>query len=163
MKYDWVISDKDSSGNLEEKGQGEYKKLRSSLAWRTTREVQKIAAMIERDDENLQRITDFYMTRRPSRVYIEGLHQGWLVAGGEVESLDQFLARLIVQAQELVAERKLPTLITDRNDLAVTDLAVSAKVITEVETKYDSNRAVEDSGLNDSQAMMSDNNRTRTL
>ena len=113
MKYDWVISDKDSSGDIEEKGKGEYKKLRSSLAWRTTREVQKIAAMIERDDENLQRITDFYMTRRPSRVYLEGLHQGWLVAGGEVESLDQFLARLIVQAQELVDERKLPTLMTE--------------------------------------------------
>ncbi len=145
MKYDWVISDKDSSGDIEEKGKGEYKKLRSSLAWRTTREVQKIAAMIERDDENLQRITDFYMTRRPSRVYLEGLHQGWLVAGGEVESLDQFLARLIVQAQELVAERKLPTL------------------MTEVETESDSNRAVSTSGLKDSESIMSDNYRTRTL
>ena len=46
----------------------------------------------------VQRVTDLYLAGRPSRVRIENLHQGWLTAGGEVESLDQFLSRLIGQA-----------------------------------------------------------------
>ena len=131
--HDWKISDTDSSGNVEESGKGEYKRLRASLQFSTSTETQLIASMLERG-WNVERITDLYLTRRPSRVRIEGLHQGWLTAGGAVESLDQFLSRLIGQAKELVADKKQPTLITDSNDLAFTDLAVKAKVITEVET-----------------------------
>ena len=133
MKAEWIISDTDSSGNVEESGKGEYKRLRASLQFSTSTETQLIASMLERG-WNVERITDLYLTRRPSRVRIEGLHQGWLTAGGAVESLDQFLSRLIGQAKELVADKKQPTLITDSNDLAFTDLAVKAKVITEVET-----------------------------
>ena len=156
MKYDWTISDTDSSGNVEEKGKSEYKRLRASLQFSTSTETQLIASMLERG-WNVERITDLYLTRRPSRVRIEGLHQGWLTAGGAVESLDQFLSRLIGQAKELVADKKQPTLITDSNDLAFTDLAVKAKVITEVETESDSNRQVEDSDMVDTEPIMSDN------
>ena len=158
MKYDWTISDTDSSGNIEEKGKGEYKRLRASLQFSTATETQLIASMLERgwDDE---RVTDLYLTRRPSRVRVEGLHQGWLTAGGAVESLDQFLSRLIGQARELVADKKQPTLITDTDDLAssgirmagevaseiITDLAAKAKVITEVDKQIiGRNSATED-------------------
>ena len=141
--HDWKISDTDSSGNVEESGKGDYKRLRASLQFSTVAEEQNIASMFDRGWD-VERITDLYLTRRPARVRIEGLHRGWLTAGGEVESLDRFLARLVAEGQKLAIDRKQPTLITDSNDLAFTDLAVKAKVITEVETESDSNRQVED-------------------
>jgi len=133
MKAEWIISDMDSSGDIEESGKDERKRLRASLQFSTSAEEQNIASMFDRGWDK-QRITDLYLTRRPARVRIEGLRQGWLTAGGEVESLDRFLARLIADGQKLAIDRKQPTLITDSNDLAFTDLAVKAKVITEVET-----------------------------
>jgi len=131
--HDWRISDTDSSGNVEESGKGDYKRLRASLQFSTSAEEQNIASMFDRGWD-LERITDLYLTRRPARVRIEGLHRGWMVAGGERESLDRFLARLIADGQKLANDRKQPTLITDSKDLAFTDLAIKAKVITEVET-----------------------------
>jgi len=133
MKAEWIISDIDSSGDIEESGKSERKRLRASLQYSTSSEEQCIASMLGRGWDS-ERITDLYLTRRPSRVRIEGLHRGWMTAGGEVESLDRFLARLIADGQKLANDRKQPTLITDSKDLAFTDLAVKAKVITEVET-----------------------------
>ena len=133
MKAEWIISDMDSSGDIEESGKDERKRLRASLQFSTSAEEQNIASMFDRGWD-VERITDLYLTRRPARVRIEGLHQGWLTAGGEVESLDRFLARLIADGQKLAIDRKQPTLITDSKSLAFTDLAVKAKVITEVET-----------------------------
>jgi len=133
MKAEWIISDIDSTGDIEESGKAERKRLRASLQYSTSSEEQCIASMLGRGWDS-ERITDLYLTRRPSRVRIEGLHRGWMTAGGEVESLDRFLARLIADGQKLANDRKQPTLITDSKDLAFTDLAVKAKVITEVET-----------------------------
>jgi hypothetical protein len=133
MKAEWIISDMDSSGDIEESGKDERKRLRASLQFSTSAEEQNIASMFDRGWD-VERITDLYLTRRPARVRIEGLHQGWLTAGGEVESLDRFLARLVADGQKLAIDRKQPTLITDSKSLAFTDLAVKAKVITEVET-----------------------------
>ena len=168
--HEWTISDKDSSGNLEERGKGEYKRLRASLQFTTSTEVKNMADMSDRGWD-AARITDLYLTRRPARVRIENLHRGWMTAGGEVESLDRFLARLIADGQKLAADRKPPTLITDTDDLAssgirmagevaseiIGDLAGKAKVITEVETESDSNRQVEDSDMVDTEPIMSDN------
>ena len=133
MKAEWIISDIDSTGDIEESGKAERKRLRASLQYSTSSEEQCIASMLGRGWDS-ERITDLYLTRRPSRVRIEGLHRGWMTAGGEVESLDRFLARLIADGQKLANDRKQPTLITDSKDLAFTDLAVKAKVITEVQT-----------------------------
>ena len=133
MKAEWIISDIDSTGDIEESGKAERKRLRASLQYSTSSEEQCIASMLGRGWDS-ERITDLYLTRRPSRVRIEGLHRGWMTAGGEVESLDRFLARLIADGQKLANDRKQPTLITDSKDLAFTDLAIKAKVITEVET-----------------------------
>ena len=133
MKAEWIISDIDSSGDIEESGKSERKRLRASLQYSTSSEEQCIASMLGRGWD-LERITDLYLTRRPARVRIEGLHRGWMVAGGERESLDRFLARLIADGQKLANDRKQPALITNPKDLAFTDLAVKAKVITEVET-----------------------------
>ena len=99
MKADWIISDIDSSGDIEESGKAERKRLRASLQYSTSSEEQCIASMLGRGWDS-ERITDLYLTRRPSRVRIENLHRGWMVAGGERESLDQFLARLIRQARK---------------------------------------------------------------
>ena len=170
MKAEWIISDIDSTGDIEESGKAERKRLRASLQYSTSSEEQCIASMLGRGWDS-ERITDLYLTRRPSRVRIEGLHRGWMTAGGEVESLDRFLARLIADGQKLAADRKPPTLITDTDDLAssgirmagevaseiIGDLAGKAKVITEVETESDSNRQVEDSDMVDTEPIMSDN------
>lgn len=97
--HEWTISDIDSTGDIEESGKAERKRLRASLQYSTSSEEQCIASMLGRGWD-LERITDLYLTRRPARVRIEGLHRGWMVAGGERESLDQFLARLIRQARK---------------------------------------------------------------
>jgi len=103
--HDWKISDTDSSGNVEESGKGDYKRLRASLQFSTVAEEQNIASMFDRGWD-VERITDLYLTRRPARVRIEGLHRGWLTAGGEIESLDRFLARLVAEGQKLAIDRK---------------------------------------------------------
>jgi len=110
--HEWTISDKDSSGNLEERGKGEYKRLRASLQFTTSTEVKNMADMSDWGWD-AARITDLYLTRRPARVRIENLHRGWMTAGGEVESLDRFLARLIADGQKLAADRKPPTLMAE--------------------------------------------------
>ena len=130
-KAEWIISDTNSSGDVEELGKGDQKRLRASLQFATAVEEQGIVGMIERG-WNDKRITDLYRTRKPSRLRIGKLHRGWMTAGGEVETLDQVIARLICDAQKLAADKKQPTLITDSKSLAFTDLAVKAKVITKV-------------------------------
>jgi len=83
------------------------------------------------------------------RKQIDKLRRDWISMTGQIETYQEFLDRMLVKAEAMVKDREAK--------------AVADKVTTEVETKSDSNRAVEDSGLNDSQAIMSDNYRTRTL
>jgi len=83
------------------------------------------------------------------RKQIDKLRRDWISMTGQIETYQEFFDRMLVKAEAMVKDREAK--------------AVADKVMTEVETKYDSNRAVSDSGLNDSQVMMSDNNRTRTL
>ena len=86
---------------------------------------------------------------------IDKLRLEWIRAGGEKETYQQFYDNLLAKAQEMAE-----AMVKDRESKAV---EIDDKVMTEVETKSDSNRAVSDSGLNDSEAIMSDNSRTRTL
>ena len=66
---------------------------------------------------------------------IDKLRLEWIRAGGEKETYQQFYDNLLAKAQEM----------------------------TEVETKSDSNRALSEDGPDGREALMSDNNRTRTL
>jgi|10_taG_2_1085330.scaffolds.fasta_scaffold50568_2 hypothetical protein len=83
------------------------------------------------------------------RKQIDRLRRGWISMTGQIETYQEFFDRMLVKAEVMVKDRE--------------SKAVADKVTTEVETKSDSNRAVSDSGLNDSEAIMSDNNKTRTL
>jgi len=83
------------------------------------------------------------------RKQIDRLRRGWISMTGQIETYQEFFDRMLVKAEVMVKDRE--------------SKAVADKVTTEVETKSDSNRAVSDSGLNDSEAIMSDNYRTRTL
>ena len=57
--------------------------------------------------------------------------------GFPIEYYGNRARRLIADGQKLAIDRKQPTLITDSNDLAFTDLAVKAKVITEVGERHE--------------------------
>ena len=83
------------------------------------------------------------------RKQIDRLRRGWISMTGQIETYQEFFDRMLVKAEVLVKDRE--------------SKAVADKVMTEVETKSDSNRAVSTSGLKDSQAIMSDNYRSRTL
>ena len=126
MKAEWIISDTDSSGDIEESGKAERKRLRASLQYSTSSEEQCIASMLGRGWDT-ERITDLYLTRRPSRVRIENLHRGWMVAGGERESLDRFLARLIDDGQKLANERSA----TDLTDVKLSDLSEGDTIMSD--------------------------------
>ena len=124
--HEWIISDIDSTGDIEESGKAERKRLRASLQYSTSSEEQCIASMLGRGWDT-ERITDLYLTRRPSRVRLENLHRGWMVAGGERESLDRFLARLIDDGQKLANERSA----TDLTDVKLSDLSEGDTIMSD--------------------------------
>ena len=84
---------------------------------------------------------------------IDKLRLEWIRAGGEKETYQQFYDNLLAKAQEMAE-----AMIKDRESKAVAD-----KVMTEVETKSDSNRALSEDGPDGREALMSDNYRSRTL
>ena len=124
--HEWIISDIDSTGDIEESGKAERKRLRASLQYSTSSEEQCIASMLGRGWDT-ERSTDLYLTRRPSRVRLENLHRGWMVAGGERESLDRFLARLIDDGQKLANERSA----TDLTDVKLSDLSEGDTIMSD--------------------------------
>ena len=83
------------------------------------------------------------------RKQIDRLRRGWIFMTGQIETYQEFFDRMLVKAEVMVKDREAK--------------AVADKVMTEVETESDSNRALSEDGPDGREAIMSDNYRTRTL
>ena len=158
----WFQSDEDERLMKSEKGV-----LEAKLEVATDILVENLANRIQRNDGKLGSRYDRYVeicaelgiqpgTNRDQpqfqghfspreRKQIDRLRRGWIFMTGQIETYQEFFDRMLVKAEVMVKDRE--------------SKAVADKVMTEVETKSDSNRAVSTSGLKDSQAIMSDNYR----